>query len=394
MHFFLGNFNIQVPPEVLAEKSLRATGHKETCQQDRKDSYSEESEEEIIPETQSERGITHQEQHIIYDLPMKPVEDQSLEDDEYVENYRDFERSRHSGGRSRLSSIEVGRRASDFDRSRRISTESSINRISFDKSRESGVYGEYDNRPDERSMRSPRERYQTEELEEVSGKRRVNEEIVSKKRSREDSRNVAENKNLEEEFNEIYDRHRERHGRWSEGHELKENMPKDKRPARYSDGQLVQGDGQRSPGQILHLKYLGNEPVHPLLLRKSPASPVDNKSESSVDLVPSSRRSRSPRDPSFEQLFSYQNEFVSQGPRQQLASEEVNVTNQNIREVSRAAESGRNNNHFDDHDEHYEGRGQPGDSHHDNHFDTYIDVNDDRISPSGPGMNVTVFFGY
>lgn len=269
-------------------------------------------EEEIIPESQSKRQKTHHEEHIVYELPLNPG-DLSGDIDGYdndMTGTRDIERSRQSIGRSRLSSIEVSRRAGDFDRSKKVSTESSFNRLSNDKSRWSGVYREENN-----SLEGEKENVEIEfdgrrsssraSIHEMSGNLRVahhDEEVTGQQRI---GQNIDEG---------VYRRHTARDGRWSEGHQLRDDIREEVRPGRYSEGHLVLGQGQRSHGQSSDLKYLrisGNYPVHSPSHRSNAST--SNRSENSWELT---RTSRSPRNPGHGKLIHTQNELLSQSQKQ------------------------------------------------------------------------------
>ena len=301
-----GNFNITVPFELLNRTDgVLAIPDSENVQQDGERSYSDES-EEVIPETQHDERLTDQGQHIVYELPMRPVEDQSMEVDENIDDpHHDFH-------------------------------ESQTGRTYRDKSNEHWHGDEVEF--NQKIMKSERASNHGEKLEKSTNVR--------------DARTVEDN---EKEFDEIYERYRARDGRWSEGHEVNEKVHRNAH--RYSEGLL--GNVQRSAGHAHHLNYLGNDPFHPIL-SNSPKSLMEKRLERSHDLMPSARRSLSPAE-NFEELFSYQQKLMSQSLQSHVAVQDGD--NRDSQSISRTS----NKQHFDDMEEY---RGQvDGNGHYNMHRD-------------------------
>ena len=387
-------------------------------------------EEQVIPETQQERDKTlHeerdntlqeerdntlQEDHIIYNLPMKDISRENTDDydDEYDSGDLQRSRSKRSTGQSRMSSIEAYRRASDFDQSRKISTDSHVERLSINRSRRSEVIadrsdgfngGEKENMDFDRmsnvshgslhstrshnSSRSSVISYQDEVRvdrqrmrEEIDRRRSSDGEIIRKRRMDNLDELIADNgEYLNDSFDAMYERHVAREGRWSEGHLLKERRPSYAGPGRYSEGHLVQGQGhlvqgkgERSFSQQGVHRSIENPPARSVSKRRSSIS-ANNSIESSLDLTPSFR-SRPPRDHDLES----QGHGMSRSRQRETSIDEVDgygTENSNLESRSKRQHvSGHRSFHGHDEEGH----------------DVYVD-NDDRISPSRPGNNLGLF---
>ena len=364
-------------------------------------SYTDE-EEEIIPETHLGRETTLQEQHVIYNLPMKDSSREDADDHYDVNDGRDLEksRSRRSAGRNRNSSIEVTRRANDFDHSRKISTDSHVDNLSMDRSRRSSVLadttddfdGEKENVDFDRmsnvsqgslhdSNRSSIISYRGEvtvdrqRIREEIDRRTLSDGEVVRKRKRDSGGNVADMADLDVSFDAMYERHMAREGRSSEGHLLKERKPLDARPGRYSDGHLVtgqghlvQGKGERSFGHLDCHKSLENSPVRSVSKRQSNIS-ANNSSDNSLDLT-SSTRSGTPRDLDFEE----ETHLMSQSQQRNYSVRKVDGY---MREDS--SSKSRSKRQRVSSRKSFEGQG-----HADEGRDIDVD-NEGRISPSDPG---------
>ena len=385
-------------------------------------------EEQVIPETQQERDKTLQEErdktlqeerdntlqedHIIYNLPMKDISRENTDDYEDEYDGGDLERSKRSAKQSRMSSIEAYQRASDFDESRKISTDSHVERLSINRSRRSEVIadrsdgfngGEKENMDFDRmsnvshgslhstmshnSSRSSVISYQDEVRvdrqrmrEEIDRRRSSDREIIRKRRTDNLDELMADNAEyLNDSFDAMYERHVAREGRWSEGHLLKESRPSYAGPGRYSEGHLVQGQGHLVPGkgersfsQQGHHRSIENSPARSVSKRRSSIS-ANNSIDSSLDLTPSIR-SRPPRDHDLES----QGHGMSKGQQREHCIDEVDgygTENSNLESRSkRQRVSGHRS---------FQG-------HYENGHDVSVN-NDDRISPSRPGNNLGLF---
>ena len=280
----------------------------ETVQHDDEESYNDEFEDEsVIPETQQSKIHADHEQHIIYELPMKPVDEQFM-DDQHLDHAHQHEHEQFMGPRhpdhvhqheqfmGHQDVVEHDMDIEEHNEHEHNGPPNYMNKIGK-KRRYSQVNHEHEQHDIEMTlkqshMKSERSSFQGEQI------RRSGEMQVK------DGRNIRESEN--QEFDEMYERYRARDRRYSEGYETGH-----RKAGRYSDGRL--GYNQRSLGDHQQLNYLGNDPLGP---RHSDGSPVNQKPERSNDLVPSVRRSRTPTEKSFEQIFRYQEEF-SQRARQQ-----------------------------------------------------------------------------
>ena len=277
---FTATLNLSYPGLIVRD-TYHASPRSAQAQGEYNSYIEEEDEGEVIPETQQTRDRTLQEQHIIYNLPMKDNSRESADDYDDDNDNPDLDleesmsRSAYSAGRTRLSSIEGNGRASDFDKSRKISTDRHIERFSMNRSRRSEVLADKSNIDEfeggeenmdidrmsnvsrgslhssvrsHNSSRSSVISYQDGAQinrqimrEEVDRRRFSDGEIIRKR-----SRVSLEENDWEENLNgsyDMYDRHVAREGRWSEGHLIKERRPYDIGPGRYSEGHLIQGQG-------------------------------------------------------------------------------------------------------------------------------------------------------
>ena len=349
MFYVAGNFNITVPAEMLDRSGGVLVG--ETVQHDNEEPYDDEFEDElVIPETQQSKIHDDHEQHIIYELPMKPVDEQFIDHQhpdheheqfidhqhsdnvhqheqfmdqqhpDHVHQHEQFMDQQHPDhvyqheqfmGHQHRDPVHqheqfmdhqhldhVHQHPSDVDEHDMDIDNHDISPNDIEKNRRySRVNHEHEQQEIEMTLRqshtkSERSSFQGEQI------RRSGDMYVK------DGRNIQESENRE--FDEMYERYRARDRRYSEGYETGH-----RKASRYSDGRL--GYNQRSPGDHQQLNYLGNDPLHP---GHPDGSPMNQKPERSNDLVPSVRRSRTPTEKSFEQIFGYQEEF-SQRARQQ-----------------------------------------------------------------------------
>ena len=342
----------------------------ETVQHDNEEPCDDEFEDEsVIPETQQSKIHADHEQHIIYELPMKPVDEQFMDhqhpyhvheheqimdhqheqfmghqDQGHVHQHEQFMDHQHPD-HYHQHPLDVDEHDMDIDEHNGPPNDIEKNR------RYSGVNHEHEQHEIEMTLRqshtkSERSSFQGEQI------RRSGDMYVK------DGRNIRETENRE--FDEMYERYRARNKRYSEGYETGH-----RKASRYSDGRL--GYNQRSPGDQQQLNYLGNDPLG---IRHSDGSPVNQKPERSNELVPSVRRSRTPTEKSFEQIFGYQEEF-SQRTRQQDRDNRRDAYTDTRAEGKQVEE---------DVDMYDEGEGQG-----EGHYITHVEVTRDNMAAANSG---------
>ena len=361
----------------------------ETVQHDDEELYNDEFEDEsVIPETQQSKIHADHEQHIIYELPMKPVDEQFMDQQHqgHVHQHEQFVGHQHPDHVHQHEQF-MGHQHEQFmdqqhpDHVHQQEHEQFMNQQHPDHVHQHPMdvdehdmdIDEHSGAPNDMSEIGKNRRFSrgNHEHEQHEIEMTLKQSLMKSERSSfqgeqmrsgemhvKDGRNIRGTEN--QEFDEMYKRYRARDRRYSEGYETGH-----RKASRHSDGRL--GYYQRSPGDHQQLNYLGNDPLRP---GHSDGSPVNQKPERSNDLVPSVRRSRTPTEKSFEQIFGYQEEF-SQRARQQDRDNSRDAYTETRSEGKQVEE---------DVDMYNEGQGEG-----EGHYITHVEVTRDNMAAASSG---------